>query len=57
MALGGAALIGVSIPFNKAFQRHAESALSIYNQKHTARIQPKTELFWMGNGVGIRLRF
>ncbi len=57
MALGGAALIGISIPFNKAFQRHAESALSLYNQKHTTRIRQKTELYWAGNGVGIRLRF
>lgn len=57
MALSGAALIGISIPFNKAFQRHAESALSIYNQKHAARIEPKTELFLAGNGLGLRLRF
>jgi len=57
LALGGAALIISSIPFNRAFQRHAESALSIYNQKHSTRIHPKTELYWTGNAAGIRLRF
>lgn len=57
LALGGAALIVSSLPFNKAFQRHAEGALSIYNQQHTARIRPKTEFYWTGNTAGIRVRF
>lgn len=57
LAAGGAALIVVGIPFNRAFQRHAQNAVDIYNQQKTSRLLERTELFWAGTGLGVRLRF
>lgn len=57
LALGGAALIVAGIPFNKAFQRHAQSALDTYNQGRSSHVLDRTELFFAGNSLGIRLRF
>lgn len=57
LALGGAALIGISIPFNRAFQKHAQSALDSYNGKKSSRLSYETEVFWAGTGAGIRLKF
>ena len=37
LALAGAALIGISIPFNKAFDRHSADAIDLYNNKKSAR--------------------
>lgn len=56
LALGGAALIGVSIPFNRVFQRNAQEALDIYNQKKSSRRNFSPELFWSGSQVGLRLK-
>lgn len=56
LALGGAALIGVSIPFNRAFQRNAQDALDSYNEKKSARRNFHPELFWSGSQVGLRLK-
>ena len=57
LALGGAALIVTSIPFNRAFKRHALNAVDIYNQQNSSSVLERTELFWAGTGLGIRLRF
>jgi hypothetical protein len=57
LALGGAALLVTSIPFNRAFKRHAINAVDIYNQQPSSSVLERTELFWTGTGLGIRLRF
>lgn len=57
LALGGAALIGISIPFNRAFQRNAQSALDSYNSKTSSRRGSQTEVFLAGAGAGIRIKF
>lgn len=57
LALSGAALLVVSIPFNKAFQRHAQTAVDTYNQDNSSRLRDRTEFFLAGSGAGIRLRF
>ncbi len=57
LAMGGAALLITSIPFNRAFKRHALSAVDIYNQQNSSSLLERTELFWAGTGLGIRLRF
>ncbi len=56
LASAGAALVITSIPFSKAFRRHAENAIDTYNKKHTA-FRPRTEYFWRGMGVGVGIRF
>lgn len=56
LALGGAALIGISIPFNRAFQRNAQDALDTYNQKKSARRNFRPELFLSGRQVGFRVK-
>lgn len=57
LAAGGTALIIASIPFNRAFKRHAQNAIDIYNQQKTSRLLERTELFWAGTGLGLRLHF
>lgn len=57
LALGGAALIIASVPFNKAFKRQAQSAVDTYNQHKPTSMLDRTELFWAGTGPGIRIRF
>lgn len=57
LALGGAALIGISIPLDKAFKRHAQSALDVYNQKLTSQHMIKPEVFFTANGVGLKIKF
>ena len=53
LAAGGAALILGSIPLNKAFQKHTNNALDVYNKKFSSRINTKFYL----TGTGFRLRF
>jgi hypothetical protein len=53
MAGGGAVLLGVSIPFSRAFKKHSEAALAGYNARHEA--QPQARLYF--NGSGITLKF
>lgn len=53
MAGGGAVLLGVSIPFSRAFKKHSEAALAGYNARHEG--QPQTRLYF--NGSGITLKF
>jgi hypothetical protein len=55
-ALGGAGLIGLSIPFNRVFQRKAQEALDIHNQKKSSRRSFSPELYWSGSQVGLRLK-
>ena len=56
LAAGGAALIIASIPFMKAYRRHAESAIDIYNKKHTA-FRPRTEYYFSGLGIRMAIKF
>ncbi|HRI78332.1 MAG TPA: hypothetical protein PLR06_02255 [Cyclobacteriaceae bacterium] len=56
LVAGGAALIITSIPLMKAYKRHAESAVDIYNKKHTA-FRPRTEYFLSGLGIRMVIRF
>lgn len=56
LALGGAALIGVSIPFNRGFQRNAQGALDIHNQKKSSRRNYYPEFYWSGTQLGLRMR-
>ena len=56
MAAGGAALIVASIPFAKAFKRHAQSSVYIYNKKHTA-FRPRTKFFFSGLGAKVLIKF
>jgi hypothetical protein len=55
-ALGGVGLIGISIPFNRVFQRKAQEALDIHNQKKSSRRSFSPELYWSGSQVGLRLK-
>ena len=55
LAVGGIALILGSIPVNKAFYRHANSALDVYNRKFTSRL--KTNFYFTGQGMKLRIRF
>jgi hypothetical protein len=57
LALAGVAFIGVSIPFNKAFVRHAANAIDLYNQPKAAGAKAKGEVFFSGTSVGLRIRF
>lgn len=56
-ALAGAALIGVGIPFNRAYERHAANAIDTYNQQKSARSSAKADVVVSGSGIGLRLRF
>lgn len=56
LALGGAALIGASIPFNRIFKRQAQEALELYNQQKSVRRNYTPELYWSGSQVGLRLK-
>ncbi len=55
LALGGATLIGVSIPFNRLFIRQAQQAIDRHNQLGSVN-KLKPEIFWAGNQAGLRLR-
>jgi hypothetical protein len=56
-ALAGAALIGIGIPFNRAFERHAASAIDTYNQQKSAHVKTKAEFVFGGTSIGLRIRF
>jgi len=56
LAAGGAALILGSIPLNKAFKRHAERAIDIYNKKHTS-FRLRTDYYLSGAGARVVIRF
>ncbi len=56
LAAGGAALILVSIPFNRIFKARALNALDIYNGKPVSfRIKP--EFYFAGTGARLLIRF
>jgi hypothetical protein len=55
LVAGGTALIVASIPFSKAYKRHASNAIDIYNKKHTA-FRPKTELHLSGLGAKLIIK-
>jgi hypothetical protein len=52
MAGGGAVLLGVSVPFSRAFKKHSEMALDGYNARHEQQTQ--TRLYFTGNGVTLK---
>lgn len=56
LAAAGAALVITSIPLSKAFRRHAEESIDIYNKKHTA-FHPRTEYFFSGLGARVVIKF
>jgi hypothetical protein len=56
LAAGGAALILASIPFNKAYKRHAQHAIETFNKNKTA-FRPKPELYLSGAGIKVVIRF
>ena len=56
LAVAGGALIIASIPLSKAFRRHAEGAVDLYNKKHTA-FHPRTEFFLSGLGGRVVIKF
>lgn len=57
LAAGGVALILASIPIHKAFQHHAESAINLYNSKHTSSFRPKAHYYFAGIGGGVIIKF
>ena len=56
LAAGGAAILIASIPFMKAYKRHAESAIDVYNKNHTA-FKPRTEYYFSGLGIRMVIKF
>ena len=56
LVVAGSALILVSIPFTRAFYRHAENALEDYNKKFSAS-RIKTNIYLTGSGAKIVIRF
>jgi hypothetical protein len=56
LAVAGGALIIVSIPLNRAFQRHAINALDEYNKQFTVR-RVNTNLYFTGTGAKLLIRF
>ena len=56
LAAAGGVLILVSIPFTRAFYRHAENALADYNKKFPAS-RIKTNFYLTGSGAKVVIRF
>jgi len=56
LAAGGAALILASIPFNRAYKRHAQNAIATFNKNRTA-FRPRPEFYLSGAGARIVIRF
>ncbi|NOT75597.1 MAG: hypothetical protein HOP08_11755 [Cyclobacteriaceae bacterium] len=58
LAAGGAALLLIAvIPLDKAFKRHSENALNIYNRKHNTAFRPRTNYFLSGLGLKVIIKF
>lgn len=62
MAGGGGALLLASVPFSRAFKSHAETAITLYNEKHAPatgsmrrRNTIRAKLYF--NGAGVTLKF
>lgn len=56
LAAAGGVLVLVSIPFTRAFYRHAETAVDDYNNKlPSSRI--KGNFYFTGTGAGVVIRF
>jgi hypothetical protein len=55
-AAGGVALIIGSTQFSKAFNRHAESAVTMFNKRHTA-FKPRVDYHFSGLGAKVSLKF
>jgi hypothetical protein len=56
LAAGGAALILASIPFNRAYKRHAQHAIDTFNKNHTA-FRPRPEFYLSGAGLKVVFTF
>jgi predicted MFS family arabinose efflux permease len=57
LALAGAGVLVLSIPFNKAFQRNAVDALDQYNAQQPSTHALRGEFFLSSAGAGMRFRF
>jgi predicted MFS family arabinose efflux permease len=57
LALAGAGVLVLSIPFNKAFQRNAVDALDQYNAQQSSAHALRGDFFLSSAGAGIRVRF
>jgi len=51
MAGGGAVLLGVSVPFSRAFKKHSDIAIDGYNARHEST---QTRLYFTGNGLTLK---
>ena len=54
MAGGGAALIGVSVPFSRGYKRHAQAAIDGYNQRHEQQSRLRPKFYFAGNGFTLK---
>jgi len=52
MAGGGAALLGVSVPFSRGFKRHAQAAIDGYNQRQQQ--QSRAKFYFTGSGFTLK---
>ena len=52
MAGGGAVMLAASVPFSRAFKKHAEMALDGYNARHEKAIE--TRIYFTGNGLTLK---
>jgi uncharacterized membrane protein YphA (DoxX/SURF4 family) len=55
LAAVGAAMMLFTIPLDRAFKFHADSALKEYNKKFAGRMKPS--LYWTGSGAKLVIRF
>lgn len=54
----GVGLLGISMPFISAYNRHAKKAVEIYNRGLRAPTPlPDLRLGFTGNGLGLKIRF
>ena len=56
LAVAGGVLMGVSIPLNRSFQRHAQNAVDEYNKQFEST-RMKTNLYFTGTGARLVIRF
>ena len=59
MAAVGAGLVGISIPFTIAYNKHAKNAVAIYNKglRYSSLQIPEIRIGLTYNGIGLKIRF
>lgn len=59
LAVIGAGLVFVSIPFISSYNKHAKNAVGIYNNglKYSSIVKPDIKLGITCNGIGMRVQF